>query len=45
MVSIYRLGAKFAAYISANRTYEQGMTKATDNTYQNVLQLLERTTR
>ncbi len=36
---------QFAAYISANRTCEQGMTEATGHTYQNVLQLLERTTR
>ena len=36
---------EFAAYISANRTCEQGMTEATGHTYQNVLQLLERTTR
>ena len=36
---------QFAAYISANRTCEQGMTEATGHSYQNVLQLLERTTR
>ena len=36
---------QFAAYISANHTCEQGMTEATGHTYQNVLQLLERTTR
>ena len=36
---------EFAAYISSNRTCEQGMTEATGHTFQNVLQLLERATR
>ena len=36
---------EFAAYMSSNRTCEQGMTEATGHTFQNVLQLLERATR
>lgn len=35
----------FAAYASTNRTCEQGMTEATGQSYQNILQLLEQATR
>lgn len=35
----------YDAYVSTNRTCEQGMTEATGHSYQNILQLLEQATR
>ncbi|MBM7051986.1 FAD-binding and (Fe-S)-binding domain-containing protein [Rothia sp. ZJ1223] len=35
----------YSAYVSTNRTCEQGMTEATGHTYQNILQLVEKATR
>lgn len=35
----------YDAYVSLNRTCEQGMTEATGKPYEHVLQVLERTTR